>query len=357
MMSHRILSITAPEEWMQTLLSLPVSCRDVYFTPQYHYLHTQEDSAQAICLKYQENELTWCFPGLLNPIDKIGRVALPKGLFDLETAYGYGGPLSNSQDQDFLTRANQAFIEWAESNGIVAQFIRFHPLLSNEQWIKDDQLEIVFDRFTLSENISYYNAALPHYPKSARNAIDRGKRLGIETRVLDVDQWFPAFLDLYQKAMLKLGAESYYFFNRDYFNQLSSLVKDHGLLIGAMFKQKIIAAAIFLCGPNMMHYHLSASDFDNRLPGATNMILDLAFQEAKSMGLSQVHMGGGRTSAPDDSLLLFKKSMSTDTHCFHIGKRIYNMATYKDLVAIWEQEYPSLVEHYQNRLLRYRYQP
>ena len=117
----------------------------------------------------------------------------------------------------------------------------------------------------------------------------------------------------------------------------------------------MIAAAIFFYGSCWLHYHLSASDFDNRLPGATNIILDLAFQEAKAKRFRRVHLGGGRTPDVEDSLLKFKKSMSTDVHRFYIGKRIYNPVIYQNLVDTWKQEYPTLVERYQARLLCYRY--
>jgi hypothetical protein len=344
-----------PGEWERTLSLLPKTCQDIYFTPEYSLLHAQEDPGRALCLKYQEGEQIWAFPVLRNPIQKIGTVALPSGLFDLESAYGYGGPLSNSEDDGFLKRANQAFVEWAEQNGIITQFIRFHPLLGNERWIKDVHLEKIFDRFTLSTAIDKYDPGQPFYPKTTRNIIGRAGRLGLEARLLDVDQGFLDFQELYRLAMERLGAETYLFFDPHYFERLRLLVKERGFLIGAFHQQKMIGAAVFFYGPYWLHYHLSASNFDNRLPGVTNIILDLAFQEAKSKALRQVHLGGGRTPDSEDSLLKFKKSMSTDMHSFYIGKRIYNLPVYKDLVTTWKQEFPTLVQRYQARLLSYHY--
>jgi hypothetical protein len=353
-MLNQIHLLNDINEWKQAISSFPEICRDIYFTPEYLQMYVPGNSGQAICLKYQEKKQIWLFPVLCNPIHKIGNILLPSGLYDLETAYGYGGPLSNSDNQDFLQRANQALIYWAKNNGIVAQFIRFHPLLGNEQWMKDNQLDISFDRYTVSVDIDKLDH-LPFYDKTTRNILDRGHRLGIEVRQLDIDNEFSIFLSLYHDAMERLGAEPYYFFDDRHFDRLRLLVRENGFLIGAFHQQRMIAAAVFFFGSCWLHYHLSASDFDSRVPGATNLILDMAFQKAKSQQIQRIHLGGGRTPKADDSLLKFKKSMSTDLHRFYIGKRIYNPTVYKNLVDTWKQEYPTLVDQYQAKLLCYRY--
>jgi hypothetical protein len=344
------------DEWHRTLSQLPETCQDIYFTPEYIQMHSRAGLDQVICLKYQEEEKVWAFPVLRTQITQIGNIKIDPDLFDLDTAYGYGGPLSNSENRGFLARANQAFIEWAQNTGIVAQFVRFHPMLENERWIEDDQMKIILDRYTTSTDLNQYNPGQPFYPKSTRNIINSGLRNGISARSLDIEQDFPAFLELYQNAMLRLGAEPYLFFNSLYFDGLKAMIKENGFLLGAFYENKLIAAAAFIYKSCWLHYHLSASDFDNRVPGATNILLDLAFLEARSKGLKQVHLGGGRTPDLDDSLLKFKKSMTTDVHRFHIGKRIYNQTIYENLVSIWKQQFPDLVKKYHVRLLCYHFQ-
>ncbi len=343
-------------EWKQTLMSLPIKCQDIYFTPENIQCYARGESSQVLCLTYQEGEQIWFFPGVLKPIRKIGKTSLPSGWFDFEATYGYGGPLSNSEDSDFLSRASQAFIDWAQNKGVIAQVVRFHPLLANQRWIKDDGLEILFSRYTMSVDLARYGQSPSFYKKSARNVISRARHLGIEARLLDVNREFPAFQALYLSTMERVGAEPFYFFDDLYFDRLRSLVKENGFIIGAFHQGQMNAAALFLYGNSWLHYHFSASDYDNRLPGATNLILDKAFQEAKSKRLRRVFMGGGSSAEEEDSLLKFKQSMSTDTHPFYLGTRIYNPTVYKDLVAIWRQEFPALVPRYQTRLLSYRYE-
>ena len=351
--------ITLPsgmDEWKQSLLLLPESCQDTYFTPEYLLMHAEIHRGSSICLKYIENSQVWLFPILCTPIEKIGKVNLPSGLYDLETAYGYGGPLCNTEDQGFIKRATNASIEWAENYGVVAHFTCFHPLLQNERWVDDPELEILFDRYTASTDLQKYSKDKDFYPKSTRNIISRGQRAGLSVKFIDIDENFSSFVGLYQKTMHRLGADPFYRFDDQYFTALQMLIIKNGYLCAAFHSAKMVAAAIFFYGTRLIHYHLSASDFDYRLPGTMNLILDRAIAEGQARGFSRLHLGGGRTVATDDSLFKFKKSMATDIHSFNIGKRIYNKEVYNNLKTIWKQEYPNLISKYQHRLLCYRYQ-
>ena len=71
-----------------------------------------------------------------------------------------------------------------------------------------------------------------------------------------------------------------------------------------------------------MHYHLSATNPDCKVPGATNAIIAAAARIGMEAGLKRLHLGGGRTASKDDALLKFKESMATDRHHFQIGKRV-----------------------------------
>jgi len=155
--------------------------------------------------------------------------------------------------------------------------------------------------------------------------------------------------------MDRLGVDAYYHFNEDYFLGLAQLVQNSGLLLAAVQDEEWVAAAVFLKGSTWLHYHLSAADPDKRVPGATNRLLYTAAQVGSQRGLKRLHLGGGRTSMPDDSLLKFKRSMATDSHSFYIGKRIHNPDVYALLRKLWEQCYPSLRPKYSDRLLCYRY--
>jgi hypothetical protein len=341
-------------EWKLIINSLPDYCQDIYFEPEYLEMNSGKDSEKVVCFKYQEENKIWLFPVIKNPINKIGNYEI-NNLYDLETAYGYGGPISNNNDIDFLKKANLAFTNWAENSGIIALFVRFHPLINNQLWIVDDEMDILFDRLTVSMKTTTYQEIYGSYPKATKNILKRGSKSDIEIKLMDPKEDMKGFKDLYLKSMKYLNASQFYFFDDYYFSQLALLTEKQGLMIGAFLKGELISSAIFLTGTTWMHYHLSATDFLRRIPGLSNYVIDKAFQIACEIGISYVHLGGGKSTAEDDPLLKFKKSMSNVVHKFFIGKRIFNSKEYERVNNIWMEQYPELSKIYGDRLLCYRY--
>lgn len=342
-------------EWNNELKKLPLALQDVYFLPEYVKFHRTTPRVQAVMFKLELADKIWLYPFLMSPILRIGEIIIEEKYFDIETAYGYGGPLSNCEDSDFLAAAHQEFLGWCSKQNIVAEFIRLHPLLKNERWLSPD-VELSFVRESVSLDLTRLNEVKLPFDKTASYMISRARRLGVETKIsLDRDDFFK-FVKLYFQTMERISAESYYFFSEEYFNGLQELTSSSGFLVIAKKDALWLSAAVFLKGTISLHYHLSASDIQRRLPGSSNLVIFFAANIGRECGLKILHLGGGRPdSSKEDSLLNFKRSMSTDTHRCYIGKRIHNRQAYIKLRKIWEEQYPDLSSAYGNRLLCYRY--
>ena len=155
--------------------------------------------------------------------------------------------------------------------------------------------------------------------------------------------------------MDRIKADNYYRFNEGYFTKLSLFVKNNGMLIGATFNNNWIAAAIFLKGGNALHYHLSARNPDYRFPGVTNAILAKGMEIGARENLDVLHLGGGNSSDPNDSLFKFKIKMGDNSIKYHIGKRIFNNEIYSSLKKKWQNTFPHMKEKHSNKLLCYRF--
>ena len=342
------------EKWLRVLGRLPASMLDVYFWPEWVMLHRFEPGARAILFTYQRADELWVYPFLLQPVSHVGEHALEKIWYDIETAYGYGGPLASTEDADFLVEAHNAFAKWCQRQSVVAEFVRLHPLSQNQRWL-DPQVELVCDRKTVSLSLAHLSSDDLPFDKDTCYMLRRAERLGIHVKVYPTHNHFDRFMTIYMHMMDRLGADEYYNFNEDYFVGLRQLVHDAGWLLVAEQGEEWVAAAVFLRGSTWLHYHLSASDPDKRVPGANNQLLYIAAQIGSQHGLERLHLGGGLTRMPNDPLLRFKRSMATDSHSFYIGKRVHNPDVYAYLRELWEQRYPSLVPKYGHRVLCYRY--
>jgi hypothetical protein len=341
------------EAWQDVVSALPCEVQDVYFQPDYVSLDQTGADARALLFVHRRGEEVWACPFLLRPIPRIADASFSRELFDVETAYGYGGPVSTSDDADFLAESNRAFSQWLAARGVVVEFIRLHPLLENQRWLAPE-VEVIRDRETVSMNLEKPVDAMTDYDGKARNMVRRAERSGVRVIECPPLAGIRKFAELYEKTMDRLDADAYYYLGEGYFRGLAGLAERSGWLLAAVRDDRWVAAAFFLRGANWLHYHLSATDPDLRLPGATNLILHAAARLGRRRGLKRLHLGGGRTRAPDDPLLRFKRSMGSDSHAFCTGKRIVDPADYARLRRLWEKQHPSLVPKFGDRVLFYR---
>jgi hypothetical protein len=85
-----------------------------------------------------------------------------------------------------------------------------------------------------------------------------------------------------------------------------------------------------------------------------NYLLDKAVKFALGIGAEILHLGGGRTSLADDSLLKFKSNFSRTQISFYIGKKIHNPAIYSEVLNQWKLRNFEKEDQYKNYLLKYR---
>ena len=343
--------------WKEILSTLPPDSQDIYFLPEYCALELGEGLATgARMFVFQQGERTWVYPFLMKKIGRVGDCVLENEWFDLESQYGYAGPLANNNEPEFLSESAAVFSEWCQQARIVSEFVRLHPLILNERWL-DPKVEVVYDRATVSLNLNRNSAVdvgESGFSKTARYMVRRAQRGGLKViQVSDPDS-FSSFVRLYRDTMERLNADRYYYFDELYFERLRRLIDENGWLLLVTAEDKVVAAGVFLKGQKWVHYHLSGSAGSAQYPGATNLLIYHAAELAREKGYTRMHLGGGTTGLDSDPLLKFKASMATDSHRFGIGKRIHNLEIYQRLKLAWQEANPSLVSTWGNRLLCYR---
>ena len=68
--------------------------------------------------------------------------------FDIITPYGYGGHLTQNSSEQIIQDFRLEFDEYCQKNNIISEFIRFHPLLKNHEYL-EGLIDVVFDRETV----------------------------------------------------------------------------------------------------------------------------------------------------------------------------------------------------------------
>ena len=339
-------------EWNNILSILPYSMQDIYFTPDYIDLHILDNLNKATCFIFTENSNLWIYPFILRTFNNIGNCELGFLVRDIESAYGYGGPLSNCTDKHFLFRAHSAFKEWSMKENIIAEFVRLHPLLGNEKYL-DPEMDVSLDRNTCSLNLIIPDISVPPFDSKTNYMLRRASKSGVRIKSICDKQSFHFFVKLYIQTMDRLEADKYYYFTEDYFSKLFNICRKSGLLLAATIKDDWVAAGLFLKGNHWLHYHLSAWDAERQIPGIMNLLIWEAAKIGHAQDFCRIHLGGGRSRKPDDTLFRFKFSMSTDRHSFLIAKRILNEGLYRLIFDVWNKQFPGLADIFGNQILCY----
>jgi serine/alanine adding enzyme len=323
---------------------------DIYFWQDYVRLYAR-GTGQALCFVYQKDRHVFLMPLIKRRIDTYenGRYS------DFETAYGYGGPLVNTADADFIRQATDCFIRTAYEAGIIAGFVRFHPLLNNQD-LCAQKFSAVFDRHTVAMplSLSPEKIWMEQIHFKHRNKIRQAQKAGL-TYVVDNDwQYYDQFRAIYRQTMEKNQAGDFYFFDDAYFDAIKKFA-DRVFLGIVMHEDKVVSGALFFKSGVWGHYHLAGSlqEYDSLRPN--NFLIYQTALYMQSVGVNTFHLGGGTDSDPENSLYKFKERFSKQQCSFYVGRVIINESVYKEICVQWEQKPGVEKEGYKNFLLKYRH--
>lgn len=336
--------------WDEFLGLFPQEMKDVYFAEEYVKLY-ETQTEQAECFVCREDDKVLLFPFLARTFEFNGKLYK-----DFETAYGYGGPVYNCNDMEFVNRALAAFKAYCSENNYVAGFVRFHPMLQNQKGFEAIG-RLLAERKTVAIDLDQTMDEVwtNEIHSKNRNVIRKAEKAGCQFIVDNQYQHLQEFINLYDSTMDKLSADSFYYFDDAYYDKLKQGITDSFLGCVVNNEGQIISAAIFMYSGPYGHYHLSGSDKNQLAISPNNFMLWNAAGELQKRGVKRFHLGGGTNSDEENSLFKFKCKFSKDTCQFYIGKLVFNPEVYEAICADWEQKNPDKAEHYKHHLLKYKY--
>lgn len=339
-------------EWNSIIDSFP-GC-DIYYRCEYT-ASLLADNKRGALLLFNGAKSRICMPVVINDIANDPKFTglIPYGtFFDMETPYGYGGPLLDGYCESDLLTFKQELSEWCGRERIVSLFIRFHPLLKNA--VASEKLfdEVVYAHKTIFIDTTDSELIMQNASAKCRSTIRIAERKGVSVHFDDRMENVKAFKSIYDNVMNSHNADESYFFPQSYYDFLRNNFSRNTVLITAQYESKIIAGGVFFYDENAMHYHLSGSLKEYRGLSATNLILYKAACWANKKGLKALHLGGGMSE--NDSLYAFKKTFNKNGEVdFYIGKSIFLPEKYNELLDIREKGTP-LFDRNNSRLIQYR---
>lgn len=251
-----------------------------------------------------------------------------KQYFDLATPYGYGGWLIEGKENASLF---DEYERWIEKNGIICEFVRFHPIVKNHElcysFYEVIQLGEVVHMELSSPEIIWDNIISKN-----RNMIRKAIKNGIVIYNGRFPEIYEKFRTIYNGTMDKDDAKAYYYFKPEFYQSILNDLPQNAQVFWAEKEGQIIAASIMLATNGRMNYHLSGSlrEFNSFAP--SNLLLHQAALWGCANGYKTLYLGGGVGSG-EDSLYKFKRAFyKGDLNHFFIGKKIYSQEKYDELL-------------------------
>jgi hypothetical protein len=271
------------------------------------------------------------------------------GLYDIEPFLGYSGPVVNTDDPGFLCEALDAYSDHCRSRKIVAELIRFNPLIGSHSVLagKTPRLRIIQTKPLVYIQASWDEEKLfAQHNAACRRKIRVALRSNVATSWIKApdDKIWDRFRSDYRSTMERLTATEEWHFDDAFFDRLraSPLMRVGVLTAGT----QTIASIVFLVGGACAYSFLAGmTDEASEGKGIMNLLYHAAAQGCARAGASWLCVGGGRTSADNDELLLFKQSLSKCVHNLPLGFLAHDPAELQQLydrAAAEESENASL---------------
>jgi hypothetical protein len=246
---------------------------------------------------------------------------------DASSAYGYGGPLSSSDDAGFLQAAWQAYGDWMREQRVVVEYVRFHPVLRNERHYGghvEDNREVVM--------VDLAGDFAAGYAPRLRQVLKKAERAPIAYDERPLAGAVPQFGAFYRAAMQAMDADPFFQFDDAYFAGLAATGQATlGLCTPQGRPDQWLAAALLLDGRGVREYHLAGTTPEGRQYGASSFVLHRAAQAARAQGLQCLYLGGGSDRRPDNKLLFFKGGFAPGRWPYRTGWSVFDAAGYGEL--------------------------
>ena len=330
-----VITIDETEKWDEIVKSFKY--HDIYYLSDYCKAFKIHGDGEPTLFYYTNKDVK-----AINVVMKRD-ISLDKNFFgkiphntyyDITTPYGYGGFLvEGTATKDNMEILRDVYKNYCENEGIVSEFVRFHPVLNN-----CEKVESIYDITKLGTTITIKLISKQQIWNDLisknRNVIRKATKSGVEIFWGRDPKLLKEFIKLYNETMDKDNASDYYYFEAEFYNSILNDLKYNSMFFYAVYNEKIIAISIIMFANHQMHYHLSASDKEYQHIAATNLLLFEAACWGCENGYSTFHLGGGLGSK-EDNLFKFKKAFNKNPSTyFSIGKRVFDYEKYEALVKL-----------------------
>jgi hypothetical protein len=322
--------------WLSVWSALSETRRSTFLHPDFVAASARWEGGEAECLHVVDGDRSLLYPYVRHAIPDTS-----DGSFDIQTAYGYGGPLfvgewDHASRVDVLREVGQHLAE----RGGVAEFVRCHERWTDFDALTDAGYTTPVVRTNVTCDLSTDSITMS-WASNVRRNLKRAASVGLRWRIGTTADDLWSFIRIYMMTAARLEMAGSYRFDDDYFRALfamgSRLVQ---FVLVETVGGETIAAALVIHGGELAHYHLGGSDLAHQADRPNDFLYMGMAEAARSAGCRYMAWGGGLSTDSADTLLRFKSGFGEIKTPARIGCRVLNARAYQGLVGDWERRNP-----------------
>lgn len=331
--------------WSSLIRRLKPKDQDIHFLPEYGNIYQETYGHEPRLAFYGDQDRFIIQPfvkRVLNDLPFLKEQQVTEPYYDIANPYGYGGPVCGCDSlQEALAlfeEFNRHLTGYCEEELIASEFTSLHPLLKNHELMSASGLvelahskEVVYIDLSRSEEELWKGLNRGH-----RSSISKAKRSGVTIEKLaPTPELFRVFTRLHLQTMKRNGAAARWFFPEAYFQNCFELLgPDRVSLFFAHVNGEVASAYLLMHDFATAYYHFGGSEDRFYEFRPNNVLMYEVALWAKRQGYLRYHLGGGVSSAIDDSLLRYKSGFSDRRASLYTYSRIHHKATYDYLCEL-----------------------
>ncbi len=325
--------------WTEALQRFPR--HDFHHLPRYVALEAERRGGRARAYVLQSDQGAFMVPFIESPVPLTLQ---PLGLSpsDALAPYGYAGPLvtaggNEPERNKFVALALARLVEYLRCRGNCAVLLRFHPLILPPLASFQNMGRLVFHGETVCMDLHQTPEQLWSDTRHGfRNPINRLERQGFQFELDFAGRHLDEFMKIYHDTMQRVGADSQYFFSREYVAAFRNALGPGFVLAHIRSPSgEIVSSGIFTVCSGIVQYHLSGNKLGGQGSDGSKLLLHGIRRWAQAQGFDIFHLGGG-VGGRDDSLFNFKSGFASGRANFCTWRMIVDEPAYHQLSRTWE---------------------
>lgn len=304
--------------------------KSFYMDKGWGVLQQDKEGGETLHYLFEREEGRVVYPFIKRPAGKIEGVQY----YDLITPRGQGGiwieQAQEGKEKKLIHQFSAAFEDYCAREHIVAEYIRFSPWLDQTQWFEDEYTISHFGEVYCTDlTTDFFKDA---YSSSVRQQITTAINSNVLIRFTANPDFIDEFLKLYQRTAENQQFNEYdQQLDKKFLQRYFDFYPDKVVFAVALFKEKVISAALLLIGEDIVHYHFSAIEPEYKDLEPNSLLIYEAASYAEAYGKRLFDLGSAKSGS---HLEKYKKQFTAKAkkYPFYHGTKIRDSIVYDQLV-------------------------